>query len=134
MDESFQAALIAPDNGEAAAEGQRARRAFPKGFMALLYSFLWGLGPCNRDHANQVFNSDLMRLSNSSKFASTIMSPLTKKGRGSLDLQHLGGERLSLGREQAEMNRNRSGQLAQLCLKQLPIWRGPVRQLLERDR
>ena len=80
MDESLQAALIAPDNGEAAAEGQRARGAFPKGFMTLLYSFLRGLGPSNRDHANQVFNSDLMRSSNSANLASpTIMSPLTKK-------------------------------------------------------
>ena len=46
-------------------------------------------------HANQLFSSELMRLSNSSNAVSPlIISPLMKKVGVELHLQHLGGELL----------------------------------------
>jgi hypothetical protein len=45
LDESPFAALLERDNGEAEAEGQRPRAAFPKGFEAFLSSLLLDLWP-----------------------------------------------------------------------------------------
>jgi hypothetical protein len=68
--------LMGRDNGRAVAEGQPRAAAFPKPFAGLT-------GDCESRREtveNQLFNSDLMRLSNSSKLWSPfIISPLMKK-------------------------------------------------------
>jgi hypothetical protein len=81
VDEPPVAALITCDNGEGWAGGQRAYRAFPKGFEALLSSLLLDLWPrLNPAEANQLFSIALMRFENSSKLCSPlIISPLMKK-------------------------------------------------------
>src|SRR5215475_4821377 len=64
------------DNGRAVAEGQPRAAAFPKPFVGVI-------GECEstaRKLPNQLFNNDLMRLSNSSKLCSPFtISPLMKK-------------------------------------------------------
>src|ERR1700730_9016715 len=91
------------DNGEAGRQGQPTRRAFPKAFVWLIRQPLrcrrgarrtHTPRPIVRDHErlglwapaqgreriNQVFSSDLIRLSNSSNEVSPlILSPLMKK-------------------------------------------------------
>ena len=71
------APLMDRDNGEAGPEGQPPLAAFPKGFIEGFVEVFAGLMNPAR---NQLFSSDLIRLSNSSKLVSpTITSLLMKK-------------------------------------------------------
>jgi hypothetical protein len=74
--ESLPAALMGGDNGEAGAGGQPPQRLFPR-----LLRGLWGdMNPGLPGRKNQLFSSDLIRLSNSSNEVSPlIFSPLMKK-------------------------------------------------------
>jgi hypothetical protein len=80
--------LLWADNGEAGAGGQPQRRAFPKGFVegfadGFIEAFSGVTGYLefrSAAAANQLFNNDLIRLSNSSNEVSPlIFSPLRKK-------------------------------------------------------
>ena len=72
------------DNGGAGAGGQPRQASFPKAFVEDLWSLLRdlrrGVNRMLQALENQLFNKDLMRLSNSSKLCSPLtISPLMKK-------------------------------------------------------
>ena len=93
------AALMARDNGEAGAEGQRPEQAFPKGFIGVLPSLLRGL----RDRINPVCESGFQQgfdplvecLEGS---AAHNHLAIDEEGRGAVDLEHVDGE-LPVGRQ-----------------------------------